>query len=173
MQDLSHGATVAAGTLVIAALAWAAWSDLATRTIPDRASLALLAAGLAQRLTLGLEAAALSCLVALALLALLVAAHARGLLGGGDVKLMAAAAAGFPPPGILRFLTAMAIAGGCLALLHLALRRRAAPPRRAPSPRGPLARVAAAESWRIRRRGPLPYGVAIACGAAWVILKGG
>ena len=26
-----------------------------------------------------------------------------------------------------------------------------------------------AEVWRIRRRGSLPYGVAIACGGAWVL----
>jgi Flp pilus assembly protein protease CpaA len=31
-------------------------------------------------------------------------------------------------------------------------------------------RVAAIERWRIRRRGPVPYGVAIAIGGAFVVL---
>ncbi len=170
MQGLPDWSVPLAGFVALAALGWAAWTDLATRTIPDWASVALLAAGLAQRLALGLEAAAISALAAIAVLALLVAAHARGLLGGGDVKLAAAAAAGFPPFGALRFLTAVALAGGVLALLHLALRplaRAWTPGKRTGLP----ARIAAAELWRIRRGGSLPYGVAIACGGAWMILK--
>ena len=70
-----------------------------------------------------------------------------GLFGGGDVKLLAAAAL-WAGPGLLpELLMVMALAGGALALVLLALRR-----------------------WRPRASGPaapgapLPYAVAIACG---------
>jgi prepilin peptidase CpaA len=100
--------------------------------------------------------------------------HARGMLGGGDVKLAAAICLGLSPPSAYRFIFVTAMAGGVLALLHLLARHalRAAPPRR-PPPRGsPLPkRVFFAERWRIARRGSLSYGVAIACGGIWAVLE--
>ena len=113
--------------------------------------------------------------VAMGLFALLVLAHARGALGGGDVKLAAAMALGLAPVQTYRFVVATILAGGVLSLLHLLL-RRAPPPAPLPkkfSRRAPLAwRIVTVERWRIRRKGSLPYGVAIACGGAWVMLTG-
>jgi prepilin peptidase CpaA len=80
-----------------------------------------------------------------------------------------------------RFLVATVLAGGVLSLLHIVL-RRAPPPVRLPGRppgAGPslrrasvVRRVINAERWRIRRKGSLPYGIAIAFGGAWVTLTG-
>ena len=40
-------------------------------------------------------------------------------------------------------------------------------------PPGLLRRVLRVESWRIRRGAPLPYGVAIAAGAAFALIRPG
>jgi prepilin peptidase CpaA len=154
----------------------AAWSDLARRLIPDWCCLGVGLAGALVRVSAGLEPLAWSLGLATGLFVIMVAMHARGWLGGGDVKLIAALGVGLPPLGTLRFLTAMALAGGILAASHLVLRRvlRAAAPRSWARPRdaGVVSRVLALESWRIRRHGPLPYGIAIAAGGIWVLLTG-
>ncbi len=81
-----------------ALLLLAAWCDLATRTIPDSVSIALAALGLLARVAAdGLAPAAVSFLVAAGLFAAFVWLHARGFIGGGDVKLISALAVGFPP----------------------------------------------------------------------------
>ncbi len=161
--------------LTVGLLAVAAVSDLATRTIPDEACIALALLGFGARLFAGVTAVAVSVVVAVALFALLVLAHARGALGGGDVKLAAAMAVGLAPAQTYRFVVATVIAGGVLSLLHLLL-RRAPPPARSvtrSSTRASLARrIVTIERWRIRRKGSLPYGIAIACGGAWVTLAG-
>ena len=93
-------------------------------------------------------------------LALLVAARVvgtplfgRGILGGGDVKLMAATFAWFNLSAAPKLLLAVALSGGVLALLVIALRSL---------------------NWSddlrqraivLQRRGGIPYGIAIAAGA--------
>jgi prepilin peptidase CpaA len=161
--------------LTVGLLTVAAVSDLATRTIPDQACIALALLGFGVRLFAGVTAVAVSVGVAAALFALLVLAHARGALGGGDVKLAAAMAVGLTPAQTYRFVVATAIAGGLLSLLHLLLRR--APPLAPPVARSAglaslARRIVVIERWRIRRKGSLPYGIAIACGGAWVTLAG-
>jgi len=150
-----------------ALLLTAAYRDLVTRTIPDRVSILLAACGLLTRALLGPQAVLISAAAAIALFALLLLAHARGMLGGGDVKLMAALACGLSLPELYRFIFVTGISGGVLAGIHLTLRRvwKDLAPMKPPS-RGTagLVRVLTAERWRIARRGPLPYGVAIACG---------
>ena len=92
-------------------------------------------------------------LVLAALLAVGTPLFAAGKLGGGDVKLLAAAGLWFDLAGAARMLVAVMLAGGLLALLVLAARL---------------------PNWseKIRRRvvilqpgGGIPYGVAIAAGA--------
>jgi prepilin peptidase CpaA len=161
--------------LTIGLLAVAAASDLATRTIPDQACITLALIGFTARLFAGFTAAALSIVVALALFALLVLAHARGALGGGDVKLAAAMAVGLAPLQTYRFVVATVIAGGVLSVLHLLLRHAPPPARFVARSSGLVSlmrRIATIELWRIRRKGSLPYGIAIACGGAWVTLAG-
>jgi len=130
--------------------------------------------GLLARLLNGLPAVAVSVAASLALFVFLLLLHARGMLGGGDVKLIPAVALGLSLTSINRFVFITVMAGGVLAVLHLIARwllrggRPIAPP-----PRGAslLRRVACVERWRIARHGSLPYGVAIACGGIWVIMS--
>jgi prepilin peptidase CpaA len=152
-------------------LAVAALHDVGFRTLPNLLSAALLACGVTAHLLqgdLGSAALAAGAVFALALLAW----HAGG-FGGGDAKLLGATAFAVPPAGVPALLLGTALAGGVLALGYLLLRpmvsRLSAPGRR---PAGLPARALRAEAWRIRRRGPLPYAVAIAAGGAVALLTG-
>ena len=88
----------------------------------------------------------------------------RGWLGGADVKLLGAAAVTVPPHSVGGLLATVSLVGGVLALFYLALSYLLARPR--PGPRDHfLPRLIKAELWRIHRRAPLPYAVAIAIGA--------
>jgi prepilin peptidase CpaA len=142
----------------------AAWCDLATRTIPDRCSIALLALGIGSRLVLeGPMAALTSAGVALLVFLGFAILHARNLIGGGDVKLIAALAAGTAPAAVPTLLFWIGLAGGILGILYLILARLL--PKPALRPRAALpARIAALEANRIVRRGPMPYALAIAAG---------
>ena len=150
-----------------------AWRDVATRTIPNTVSLLLLILGGLARIIEGPSALLFSVATAFLLFILLLIAYSRGLIGGGDVKLMTAFAVGLSPLDSYRFVVATAIAGGLLGdRLPPALPRSCfACTRR--NDTSLLGRVIAVEAWRIRRRGPLPYGVAIAAGGAFVLLHSG
>jgi prepilin peptidase CpaA len=78
---------------------------------------------------------------------------ARGILGGGDVKLLAAVGLWFDLAGAARMLVAVFLAGGALAILILLLRSFSWSER------------AKARVHLLRPRGGIPYGVAIAAGA--------
>ena len=94
--------------------------------------------------------------MALAVLLVGMGLFALGWLGGGDVKLIAAAALWLGAGHVLTFLTYTALAGGVLAVLVLLFRRSELP--------AALQRRA----WAVRLHAPetgLPYGVAIAAGA--------
>lgn len=156
---------------IVGLLIYAALVDVATRIIPDGVAIWLVALGVVERLFAGLPSFAASVLVAVLLLVVLMFLHARGLMGGGDVKLAVATAMGLPVESIYRFIVVTSLAGGILALVHLALRyaiRNA--PRPPPNGASLARRVLAAERWRIVRHGSLPYGVAVACGGVWAVL---
>jgi prepilin peptidase CpaA len=147
-------------------LGLAALFDLGYRLIPDALPAGLAGLALAVRLAEGWHPALLGLIAAACMFVVLGALSVRGLLGGGDVKLAAATALFLPTRAVDDFVLATALAGGVLALGYLilgfALRRLGAHRPRPPSLLGRLART---EGWRIRRGGPLPYGVAIAVGA--------
>jgi prepilin peptidase CpaA len=147
---------------IILCLLAAAWRDVAVRRIPNGIAAAVAAAGLGIRALEGLTALGASAAAAIALFLLLFLLFARGWLGGGDVKLATAIALGLPPEAIWPFVVITALAGGVLSALYLAA-IRARPRWCGPGgrTRGLLRRVLAAEAWRIRRRGPLPYGIAL------------
>ena len=150
-------------------LLYAALHDLAARTVPNWLPVALLALGLPLRLADHSLLPGL--LVALGTFAVLFAVWLAGAMGGGDVKLWAAATLLVPPllSRELGFFLAILVGGGLLAVVYLLLGALA--PR--PGPRragGRLARVARAELWRIGRRAPLPYACAIAAGALFTLL---
>ena len=157
-EFVSSGLTVVVAALLVAA----ALHDATARTIPNVIPASLAAVGLVLRLQDGTAVASLA--IAVALLAGLCGLWLRGFIGGGDAKLISAVALVLQPAGVPTFLLSMAIGGGMLALLYLALSfvvRRPRPGAR----RGLPARILKAEAWRMHRRGPLPYAVAIAGGA--------
>ena len=165
-------ALLACALAASALLLLAAWSDLATRTIPDGISVALAVLGLLTRAAEGAIPAAASFFVAAGLFAALLPLHARGAFGGGDVKLITALAIGLSPLSTLDFLVATVMAGGVLGLLYLSLRLLPEPSPPAPRPQAWLPRrVVALERRRISRRGPLPYAVAIAAGGVLTLMK--
>lgn len=156
---------------IVGSLLFAAWNDLATRTIPDSIAIAVAGLGALNRLLLGLTPLAVSAAIALGFAALLIAMHARGWLGGGDVKLAAAVSLGLSAAATYRFIVVTTVAGGILAVMHLALgvALRRMPPQAPRRHVSPLFRIYRAERWRIARRGPLPYGIAIAIGGIWAV----
>jgi prepilin peptidase CpaA len=131
----------------LALFAAAAATDALDRRIPNALSLALALVGLA-RIALALAAGepllplAGDLAAAAAVFALAAAAFHFRLLGGGDVKLLAAGALWLGTAALVPYLTATVLAGGLLALLflcwHLVMPGRGSP--------------------------TLPYGMAIAAG---------
>ena len=170
VASLVPGVLLVTACVQVACLIAAACSDVALRLIPDWACVGLGVAGAASRLATGPLGLAESVAVAAVLFLAMLPLHARGVLGGGDVKLLAAAALGQSLAGAVQFASVTAIAGGVLALIHLALRRLPRPAAPAPAGSSTIRRVLAAERWRILRRGSLPYGIAIAVGGLWVVL---
>jgi prepilin peptidase CpaA len=154
-------AALAASLVFPAALLWAMASDLARFEIPNAAPLAILAAFPAYGLLAGFDGTALLWHAAAGLGALLVGAalfFGRA-LGGGDAKLLAAAALWVGPADLPRFLAATALIGGALAIVLLLFRL-------APEPSW-----AAEGGWLRRlhaRRREAPYAVAIGgAGLVW------
>lgn len=155
--------------LSVAVLLGAVLNDLAFRTVPNWISLALLALGIGIRtLDGGLALGLLACV-----LILLGAGFCwqRGWLGGGDVKLLAACGILVPPGLSGVMLLNVALAGGALALVYLALGRLLTVPGGA-CPPGRLRSIVWAERHRIHLRSPMPYASAIAVGALLVLYKG-
>jgi prepilin peptidase CpaA len=149
------------------ALVAAALHDIAARTIPNTLCLSVALLGLLLRALAGDPLPGLLAALLVFLLALL--AWRCRVMGGGDVKLLAACAL-LPPPGAVPGLVlAVALAGGLLGLLYLALRPLLPAPAAA-RPGTLAARALRAEAWRIRRGGPLPYAVAIALGSFFTLL---
>lgn len=119
----AYAVPAVAGLLLLAA----ALNDVALRTIPNGASIALVLTGTALRLQDGGIVAGL--LLAAAVFGVAVVCWQRGWMGG-DVKLLAATALVVPPLQVGSLLMLTALSGGVLAVLYLILSRvvRVAPP---------------------------------------------
>ena len=156
---------VGAALLVAAAL-----HDVLARTLPDGLAGAVAVSGLFVQALQGDLFISLPAAFAVYVFGAL--CWHRGWLGGADVRLMAAAALLVPPSMVLSMLSATALAGGVVGLVFWAARRRI-PIVHDAKPPGLLARAVRVERWRLRRGGPLPYAVAIACGALFTISHGG
>jgi prepilin peptidase CpaA len=152
---MREGIDVLLAVALAALLAWAVWRDLSSRTIsnPLNACVAALApvSWYAAGLALWPDIAAQFGLAAI-VFAVFTGAFALGMMGGGDVKLITALALWRVPllPGepmfgpMLGLLVVMALVGGVLTLAMVVLHR-----------------------WRKAEGQPeIPYGVAIAAGAA-------
>ena len=163
---MSLFASVQTGCLIAFALLLlrAAWQDWRTMLIADGISLGIAALFIPWALT-GVAAGTFSLLdLALALacaagmFGLGTLAFAAGAMGGGDVKL-AAAASLFAGPGLmLDFITVTASVGGLLGVAILA-----------GAPIGPVVSTGDG-TVPARLRTNLPYGPAIAAGGLWVAL---
>jgi Flp pilus assembly protein protease CpaA len=160
-----------ASMLEILLLLYVATIDISTRLIPNEICLALALLGIASQLASPMQVAE-SVVAAAILFLLLLVVYQRGWMGGGDVKLLVALAIGLPLAGMFQLLTATALAGGVLALVHVIM-RLLPHPKLAPAGSSLIRRVYAVERWRHLRHAPLPYGVAIACGGIWTILSKG
>ncbi len=154
-------------------------SDVATRRVPNWLSLCLVAIGVALHLQWHDLLAGL--LSAMAVFVLGAVCWRRGWLGGGDVKLLAAAALLVAPYRVPSLMLAVSLAGGLLALAYLLLRATlpgsAAPvaaeskTRHRAGPLPLLSRIIRIEHWRIRRGAPLPYASAIFAGVIFMLLS--
>jgi prepilin peptidase CpaA len=136
--------------LLALGLAVAALLDWRSRTIPNwlNAAIALLAIPFWWASGLGLwPGVATEIGIALALLVVFAFAFQLGLMGGGDVKMLAALALWLPPLAVLQLLVVMSMAGGVLTIAMLIPHRIA---RRAGQPE-------------------IPYGIAIAFAGFWLI----
>lgn len=158
VEAVSQGVLVA---VCGALLTYAALHDVAGRTIPNLVSILLAGLGFARAAMT--HTVLPSILVAGAVFALAMLVWRAGLLGGGDVKLMGSTCLVVPPQEVPVLLASVAIMGGLLACIYLAA-RHVAPVPQSRRPPGIFRRAVRVELWRIHRRGPLPYGVAIALG---------
>jgi prepilin peptidase CpaA len=157
--------------IVLAACAVAVFTDLTTRRIPNYLTLGLALVVFALRFAEGWSMAVISVAIFAAIMVFGLLAFSMGWLGGGDVKLAAAAAAAFGFPDAVQFVIYMSLGGGALALIFSAVRGKL--PQVLDSVGAmlrPLAykgTVAIAPTQSLR----LPYGVAIAFGALSVALS--
>jgi prepilin peptidase CpaA len=156
---VQSGCLIAFALLLLAA----GWQDLRTMRIADRLSVAIVGAFLvwalaglaAGTLVMGDLALAVTCSVGVFFLGAL--AFAAGALGGGDVKLLAAATLFAGSSFLFDFLTVVALAGGAMGIAILA-----------GAPIGPAPVANDGSTVRARLRSGLPYGPAIAAGGLWV-----
>lgn len=144
-----------------AAMAFAAAMDLLTMTIPNRISVGLIIAFVVAALVapLGWPEIASHVGAGLLMLAVGIAMFALGWLGGGDAKLLAAAALWFGFGGLIQYLVLVSLAGGALALLIFSY--RFLPP--------PI--WLCRQEWAMRlhaKAGGIPYGVALAAAGLWL-----
>ena len=141
------------GILLAVLLLMAAWTDIRSRTISNEINITIALLAVIFWIVAG-EAlwpdVAIRIGVALVLFVLFAILFMLKMMGGGDVKMIAALALWLPFSALMVMLTVMALAGGVITLF-LVIRQR----------------------WRPNAERPeVPYGVAIAAGGLWVIANG-
>ena len=144
-----------------AAMAFAGAMDFFTMTIPNRVSLALIAGFAVVAAMAGAPWMLVANHVAAGLLFLGIGIFmfSMGWLGGGDAKLLAAAALWLGFDSLFPYITLVTILGGALAIGLLAFRNITPPV------------WLMGQEWALRlhdRRGGIPYGIALAGAALWV-----
>jgi prepilin peptidase CpaA len=143
------------------ALIWAAFSDLRHYLIPNRIPVLIAAAYAVIASALPLTFVIGGFLTGLAVLALGMLVFARGWMGGGDVKLMAAVALWAGPSFLPVFGLVTSISGALLALIMLSPARRMLP-----APSADALELTGADGTAVRQ--PMPFGVAIATGGLFL-----
>lgn len=110
--------------LVLVASAAAAYTDVRTHRIPNALPISLCAAGLVVTIVHDWHGVAVFFGILALLVALGTALHAMKLLGGGDVKLIAAGAASYGVHDGTTFVLATILAGGVIAIVYATARGR-------------------------------------------------
>lgn len=145
---------------------WAALSDLLDFRIPNRISLAIVALYPIYLLSAWLQGTpadwAGGILAAAAIFAAGFAFFSFGLVGGGDVKLLTAAALWAGVGGLMSLVLIVGAAGGLLSLLLMMAKA-------ASYMRQPASRPSDMPAWRAVLQQPAPYGVAIAVGGLFTL----
>ncbi len=160
---------VAVGVLLFIGAA----ADLLHRKVPNLVSGAVLATGVVtQLISTGFWGMGASVLAGLGVGAFLILGWSARLIGGGDVKLAATAAVCVGWSQLPVYLFATAIAGGIVSIAcYLASSRQAQASMRSNLAAGAYG-LAPAVATPSGGRFPVPYGVAIAAGALFALVKG-
>lgn len=141
------------GILLAVLLLMAAWTDIRTRTISNEVNAAIALLAIAFWWVVGETIwpdLAIRIGVALLVFGVFALLFMIRMIGGGDVKMIAALALWLPFQALMSMLTVMALAGGLISAFLL-IRQR----------------------WRPNADRPeVPYGMAIAIGGLWVIANG-
>lgn len=157
--------TIAFALVYPVCLLWASWTDAMTMTIPNRLNMILAAAFVPVGCLVHLSLVDWGWHIGLAAAGLVLGmiCYALRFMGGGDAKLIAAAALWFDKTGFFALLIYTALAGGVLTLGLLAVRKafwlyaHKAPP------------------WlqqHLEPKGDIPYGIAICVGGLFAIVQG-
>jgi prepilin peptidase CpaA len=144
------GASYLIAALLAIALIRAAWGDLQTRTIPNWLNIAIAAGAPLWWWTTGWALwpdIPIQLGFAIGIFAIFAGCFAIGAMGGGDVKLITALSLWLPLTPLVRMLFVMAVLGGIVTLVTLAVHRLH---KRSGSPE-------------------VPYGVAISVAGLWVL----
>ena len=143
-------------TLVVAAVI-----DVRTFTISNRLNLGIALAAPLYWWSIALPLwpdAAIQVGVAAGVFLLLALAFQIGMMGGGDVKLAASLALWFSPMSTVKMLVIMSIAGGVLTLIVMIAHKK-------------FPGWQVDEDGQPRSKPRVPYGVAIAVGALWILAQ--
>jgi len=155
---------------VLTTAAIAAYTDVTSRRIPNALPAALLAAGIALGALHGWQSATIGIGLFVGVFAFGTFLFSFGLLGGGDVKMIAAASAALGWPDTAAFLLYTMVAGGVIGLSMSAARGRLRPMfdniKAIAFPMLSGVRPAPVSS----AVGTMPYGLAIFAGAAMLAL---
>ena len=149
---MNVGFTFGLLVLLAAMLVWIAVFDIRTYTISDRLNAAIALMAPLYWWSAGLPLwpnAAIQVGVAVLVFLFFAGAFYLNVMGGGDVKLAGALALWFTPYDTLRLIVVMSIVGGLLTLVVLGIHR----------------------ARRNEGRPEVPYGVAIAAGALWLLAQ--
>jgi prepilin peptidase CpaA len=161
--------------LLLAALIAVGICDLRFRKVPNELVAAIAATGVVHALVAGGPRALMaSVLGAVAGIALLAWPFSRGLLGGGDVKLLGALGAWVGVLGTLQALLFGSLLGGLLSLVFLVrlTHRDRADVGAVLSSFAGARGLGVAEPERLSRARGIPYAIALAGGGAWVLYLG-
>jgi len=161
-----------ATSLVLIASLLAAVSDVRTRRIPNALPIALFVCGLAASAFAGWQHAALDVAIVVLLLIAGTFAFSLRLIGGGDVKLLAAAAGTLGYPAAVTFVLSTLVCGGVIAVVYATMRGRL---------RTTLTNVqaialpifAGAQPARVENGLAMPYALAIFAGACFTAIASG